>query len=263
MPAKRVGMSKKTRFEVFKRDGFRCQYCGASAPDVLLLVVDHIQPVAKGGKNNILNLITACQPCNAGKGARELSDNSVLEKQRDQLQELSERREQLEMMIQWKSGLCDLRASAVDGMASLWSKLVPGFSLSEHGRQGLKKLAGKHTVDEITEAMQTASEQYIELQDGKVTKESAEVAWKKVSGILRVRDLEKTKPYIKELFYIRGILRKRIYVNEWMALQLLEDAHLEGASLQSLRGLAKSCRNWTEFQADLRDYIDGARGAAA
>jgi hypothetical protein len=141
------------------------------------------------------------------------------------------------MKIQWKSGLCDLRASAVDGMASLWSKLVP--CLSEHGRQGLKKLAGKHTVDEITEAMQTASEQYIELQDGKV-KESAEVAWKKVAGILPVRDLDKIKPYIKDLFYIHGILRKRIYVNEWMALQILEDAHLEGATLQLLRGLAKS-----------------------
>jgi 5-methylcytosine-specific restriction endonuclease McrA len=29
MAAKRAGLSKKTRFEVFKRDGFRCQYCGA------------------------------------------------------------------------------------------------------------------------------------------------------------------------------------------------------------------------------------------
>src|SRR5690348_290732 len=62
--AKRTNLSKKLRFEVFKRDGFRCQYCGAAAPDVLL-VVDHVNPVAKGGKNNILNLITACEPCNA------------------------------------------------------------------------------------------------------------------------------------------------------------------------------------------------------
>ena len=54
---KRKSISKKNRFEVFKRDSFTCQYCGASAPDVLL-EVDHIKPVASGGTNDILNLIT-------------------------------------------------------------------------------------------------------------------------------------------------------------------------------------------------------------
>ena len=42
--AKRKGISKKTRFDVFKRDSFTCQYCGKSAPDVVLQV-DHINPV--------------------------------------------------------------------------------------------------------------------------------------------------------------------------------------------------------------------------
>ena len=55
---KRRKLSKKIRFEVFKRDNFTCQYCGRKAPDVVL-EVDHIIPVAKGGKNNIMNLITS------------------------------------------------------------------------------------------------------------------------------------------------------------------------------------------------------------
>ena len=33
METKRKTISKKTRFEVFKRDSFKCQYCGASAPE--------------------------------------------------------------------------------------------------------------------------------------------------------------------------------------------------------------------------------------
>ena len=45
---KRKSITKSVRFEVFKRDGFKCQYCGASAPDVIL-EVDHIVPVAEGG----------------------------------------------------------------------------------------------------------------------------------------------------------------------------------------------------------------------
>jgi 5-methylcytosine-specific restriction endonuclease McrA len=56
----REPIGKKLRFEVFKRDSFICQYCGARAPDVLLHA-DHIKPVADGGKTDVLNLITACQ----------------------------------------------------------------------------------------------------------------------------------------------------------------------------------------------------------
>ena len=87
-------LTKKTRFEVFKRDSFTCQYCGRKAPDVLLQV-DHIEPVAEEGTNDLLNLITSCSDCNAGKSDRRLSDTSVIDKQRQQLEELQERKEQI------------------------------------------------------------------------------------------------------------------------------------------------------------------------
>ena len=44
-----MGISKKIRFEIFKRDGFKCAYCG-KAPPVVTLELDHIEPKAKGGK---------------------------------------------------------------------------------------------------------------------------------------------------------------------------------------------------------------------
>ena len=68
---KRKALSKKTRFDVFKRDGFACAYCGAHPPEVILHV-DHIIAVAAGGSNDADNLITACSSCNLGKGARDL-----------------------------------------------------------------------------------------------------------------------------------------------------------------------------------------------
>ena len=92
---KRKTISKKLRFEVFKRDKFQCQYCGKSAPDVILNV-DHINPVANGGDNEILNLITSCFDCNQGKKARLLSDDTVVKKQKKQLELIQDRREQLE-----------------------------------------------------------------------------------------------------------------------------------------------------------------------
>jgi 5-methylcytosine-specific restriction endonuclease McrA len=63
----RKAIPKKLRFEVFKRDSFTCQYCGKSAPDIIL-EVDHIHPVSRGGEEDITNLITSCFDCNRGKG---------------------------------------------------------------------------------------------------------------------------------------------------------------------------------------------------
>lgn len=79
MAEKRKSLSKKIRFEVFKRDNFTCRYCGKSAPDVVL-EVDHIIPVSKGGTDDICNLATSCLDCNRGKGAKKLSDNSTVKK---------------------------------------------------------------------------------------------------------------------------------------------------------------------------------------
>jgi HNH endonuclease len=68
----RPPIGKKLRFEVFKRDGFTCVYCGAQPPGVILHV-DHVIPRANGGSDDIDNLVTACDGCNLGKGARELT----------------------------------------------------------------------------------------------------------------------------------------------------------------------------------------------
>lgn len=56
---KRQPIPKTMRFEVFKRDSFTCQYCGATATQKLLHC-DHVVPVAEGGETTLLNLITAC-----------------------------------------------------------------------------------------------------------------------------------------------------------------------------------------------------------
>lgn len=92
MKKKRQAISKKTRFEVFKRDGFSCQYCGAHPPAVTLQV-DHIVAVAKGGDNGMDNLITACQPCNLGKSANSLTD--VPQSLKTKAADIAEREEQL------------------------------------------------------------------------------------------------------------------------------------------------------------------------
>jgi hypothetical protein len=70
-------VTKRTRYEVLKRDNHTCRYCGGSAPDVTL-TVDHVLPVALGGSDKPDNLVAACQDCNAGKASTS-PDAAVVE----------------------------------------------------------------------------------------------------------------------------------------------------------------------------------------
>lgn len=63
-----MAVSKRLRFEIFRRDNHTCRYCGATAPDVPLRV-DHVTPVALGGSDKPENLVTSCEPCNSGKSS--------------------------------------------------------------------------------------------------------------------------------------------------------------------------------------------------
>lgn len=114
-------ISKKQRFEIFKRDKFTCQYCGRMAPDVVL-EIDHIKPVCEGGTNGDLNLITSCFDCNRGKGKNKISENSSIKKQQEQLKLLSERREQLELLIQWKETLSSIDTQTAEKLLESLSK---------------------------------------------------------------------------------------------------------------------------------------------
>ena len=65
--AERAKMSPSLRYNILRRDGFRCQLCGATAQDGAKLHVDHIIPISKGGKTEWNNLRTLCDRCNIGK----------------------------------------------------------------------------------------------------------------------------------------------------------------------------------------------------
>jgi 5-methylcytosine-specific restriction endonuclease McrA len=58
-----------TRFNVFLRDCFSCQYCGA-AHHTSELTFDHLIPRSRGGRTSWDNVVTACTRCNLTKGSR-------------------------------------------------------------------------------------------------------------------------------------------------------------------------------------------------
>lgn len=68
----RALMTSKLREEIKERDHYTCQLCGNSleCEPNLLLEIDHITPIAKGGKTEKPNLQTLCWKCNRSKGAK-------------------------------------------------------------------------------------------------------------------------------------------------------------------------------------------------
>lgn len=60
-------VSNKMRFSIYARDGYKCCKCGVSEK-YARLEIDHIIPIAKGGKTTVENLQTLCHRCNVEKG---------------------------------------------------------------------------------------------------------------------------------------------------------------------------------------------------
>ena len=67
-----------TRFNVFLRDGFTCQYCSSDQD----LTFDHVVPRRVGGQTTWENVVAACSPCNLKKGGRLCKEASMFPKQK-------------------------------------------------------------------------------------------------------------------------------------------------------------------------------------
>lgn len=254
----REPVRKSVRFDVFKRDSFTCQYCGQKSPDVVL-EIDHITPVADGGDNDILNLVTACKACNAGKSDRPLASSAAIDKRRSQLEDLEDRRQQLEMLHQWHMSLIDLNDQAVNMAESLWFEAVGLAELqwTEIGRTEIRKLLKRHGFDEVCLAIREAAEAVLRSSEIKTDRRRVTDEWFwKIGRVLSVRKLEQTDPGISRLFYIRGILRNRCQnLNERACIALLREAKDAGMCLDWMEGFAKQVLSWSEFRNEITSTL--------
>lgn len=127
-----MAISKRLRFEVLRRDGFRCTYCGAEPKD-RELHVDHVIATALGGTDSPENLTTACEPCNNGKSSTNAAEilaavNVAIAAELAARERLSRR------VLTYAEGLDKYE----DEVRALWdfhvpqyrSRYAPGFDLS-------------------------------------------------------------------------------------------------------------------------------------
>lgn len=244
----RKPISQKLRFEVFKRDSFTCHWCGRSAPNVVL-EVDHIEPVSKGGTNDIFNLITSCKECNRGKGARKIDDDSIFNAQMDQLKEINEKRKQLEMMVKWRKELSKFNDSNLEYVVELF-EVGAGCEVSDKGRKTFKRLLKTYSLDEIKYAIDVSVEKYDKPED----------SFNYIERVCKTQRAIKDKPYLPDLFYIRKVIITEFGDYYWPKYKILNDlerAHLNGVSITDLKNLVQNARNSHELQEDLVELAGG------
>lgn len=149
-----MSLSKRLRFDVFKRDGFVCQYCGRHPPDVVL-ECDHIDPRAEGGVDEEWNLVTACFDCNRGKAATPLS--IVPKSLADQATEVREREDQL---MGYRAVLQTQLDRIEDDMWAVAEALFPGETEEQGVRrdylQSIKRFNSRMPVHVVIDAAEVA-----------------------------------------------------------------------------------------------------------
>jgi hypothetical protein len=222
-----------------------------------VLHCDHINPRAAGGGDDLLNLITSCIDCNQGKSDKLLSDATIVEKKRDQLALLQERKEQIEMMMEWQLGLREIGTQAAEQVADRWCEMVDWAGLNDRGKKKLRDWLRNYSLEEVMSAMYVAFDQYVNYDDdGNMAEDSAETAFLKIGGICHLTRAQKEKPYLKQLFYIRKIVENRCsYFVKHEATEILEVAFSWGADSHRLSSIARNASSWTSWKNRTDDYI--------
>lgn len=248
--AKRKAIPLRIRTEVFKRDGFTCQYCGRTPPEVVL-EIDHVKPVSKGGTNDITNLVTACRECNLGKSNIELDDNTIIARQRKQLQDLNEKHEQLKMMIEWKEGLSNIAEKEVNAINDLLERET-GYGFNDTGKKTIKNLIKKYGLNEVYDCTEIAINQYYNKED------DWESMFKKIAVIAKYRKNDNKDPVLfmknKLCKYASKKFADRYDRHEMM--KLLDDCHLMPNEEEIMFDLLKDANTWDELVDDLVEQAD-------
>jgi transcriptional regulator with XRE-family HTH domain len=149
------------------------------------------------------------------------------------------------------------REELVTTLAGYWESLTSGDPLSEGDRKKLARWSATFSPTEIVSGMETCEEQYAYYSsDGSCTLDSAEHAFRMIPRVCRVNRRAELKPEERELYLARGFARNRIPdFDDVEGMRLLRNAYAAGVSIDSLRGLIVTSRDWEGFQEALSNQL--------
>lgn len=172
-------INKKVRFEVFKRDGFKCAYCGKSPP-VVTLEIDHIEPKSRKGLDNINNLITACFDCNRGKTNIPL--NKAPNTLSQNLEILKEQEAQLMEYRRFTKKVEDRIRKDIKDISKIYSDAYPEWALSEIFQQvSLRRFLELLPKEKVIDAMRYSISKW-PYDKNRVIRYFCGICWHKIRG---------------------------------------------------------------------------------
>ena len=124
-----MSVSKRVRYEVLRRDGHTCRYCGGKAPEVRL-TVDHVIPTALGGTDAPDNLVASCADCNAGKTSTHPDSPLVAQVAQDAVRWS----EAMQVVAERRSAAEHLEQDYTDAFLEHWGPIFTGPSAYAYGQ---------------------------------------------------------------------------------------------------------------------------------
>lgn len=147
-------ITKKTRFEVFKRDGFQCAYCGRTPPEITL-EIDHIEPISKGGKDDMENLLTSCFDCNRGK--KNIRLDKIPTKLEENIEVIKEKEEQYKEYKKLLNKIEKRIQKEINEIDDIYNSYFPEYRFSEKFKElTIKRFLNQLSTQEIKEAIYLA-----------------------------------------------------------------------------------------------------------
>ena len=116
-----MAVTKRTRYEVLRRDNYTCRYCHSTTND---LTIDHVIPRALGGKDDPSNLVAACRDCNAGKTSTRPDDHLV----DDVSSQAFSVAQAIRIALMQKAVDIEAEQDHADELATYWDEATAGMS---------------------------------------------------------------------------------------------------------------------------------------
>ena len=172
-----MSISKKIRFEVFKRDAFKCAYCGKTPPEVVI-EVDHIQPRSRKGSDDINNLITACFDCNRGK--KNIPLKIIPSKINENLKILKEKELQVKEYRKFIEKIQHRINKDIEDIAQIYREQYKGRDFSENFKKiSIKKFLELLPKYEVEDSLRQSINK-IPYDNNRVISYFCGVCWKKI-----------------------------------------------------------------------------------
>lgn len=172
-----MSISKKIRFEVFKRDGFKCAYCGKTPPEVVI-EVDHIQPRSRKGSDDINNLITACFDCNRGK--KNIPLKIIPSKINENLEVLKEKELQIKEYRKFIAKIQHRIDKDIEDISQIYKEQYKEWDFSENFKKtSIKKFLELLPKDEVVDSLRHSINKFPTDADN-VIRYFCGVCWKKI-----------------------------------------------------------------------------------